>query len=143
AATGPGTAGVINAGPGGGTSNALVITIDNPVPALISLVPDTANRLQTLDVIFTRINVLTGGSSVSFSDLGITLNGTSVDSATQITANITITAAAATGAGAASVINAAPGGGTSAPQRFTVTNPVPALISLVPDTASRLQTLDV
>src|SRR5206468_2527568 len=116
AATGPGTATVTNAGPGGGTSGPQKITITKPAPTLTSLVPDTASRLATLDVVFTGTNFLPGVSSVNFSDPGITLNASSVDSATQITANITITALAATGASTVTVTNAGPGGGTSAPQ---------------------------
>src|SRR5262249_8101506 len=102
----------------------------------------TANRLQTLDVVFTGTNFVAGVSTVNV-DAGVTVNGVTVNSTTQLTANITIGAAAATGAHAFSVTNAAPGGGTTTPQSFTVNNPAPPLAPLTPSAGSRLQTLDV
>ena len=104
----------------GATSAAF--TINNPAPTLTNILPASGNLAQTLNVVFTGTNFISGVSSVNFGS-DITVNTTSVDSATQITANITIAATAATGARNVSVTNSAPGGGTSATQAFTVVNP--------------------
>lgn len=128
--------------PAGGTSGAQVFTVDHPVPTLTSIAPATGEVLQTLNVVFTGTEFISGVSTVNV-PAGFTVNSTTVDSPTQITANITVTSAAATGAHNFSVTNAAPGGGTSATQSFTVTNPAPTLTGLAPATGERLQTLDV
>jgi len=139
AATGARTVTVTNAAPGGGTSGGQTFTVNNPLPTLTSLAPATGDRLQTLDVVFTGTGFITGVSSVNV-PAGVTVNSTTVDSPTQITANVTIGATTSTGALTMSVTNAAPGGGTSATQTFTVTNPVPTLASLSPVSGVQGQT---
>jgi hypothetical protein len=109
--------------------------VNNPAPTLTSILPTSGNRLETLDVVFTGANFISGVSSVSFG-AGITVNSTTVNSATQITANITIAGTAATGARSVSVSNAAPGGGT-ATRAFTVNNPAPTLTSILPTGGTR------
>ncbi len=133
---------VTNAAPGGGTTAAQTFTVNNPAPTLTALGTTSGNRLQTLNVVFTGTGFIAGVSSVTVG-ADITLNSTTVNSATQITASITITAAAATGARNSTVTNAAPGGGTSATQSFTVNNPPPTLTALGTTSGNRLQTLDV
>ena len=122
-------------------SAGLAVTVNNPAPTLTSILPTSGNRLQTLDVVFTGANFISGVSSVSFG-AGITVNSTTVNSATQITANITIAGTAATGTRSVSVINAAPGGGTAI-GAFTVNNPAPTLTSILPTTGARGAPLDV
>ncbi len=139
AATGARTVTVTNAAPGGGTSGGQTFTVNNPLPTLTSLAPATGDRLQTLDVVFTGTGFITGVSSVNV-PAGVSVNSTTVDSPTQITANVTIGATTSTGALTMSVTNAAPGGGTSATQTFTVTNPVPTLASLSPVSGVQGQT---
>lgn len=128
--------------PAGGTSGAQIFTVDHPVPTLASIAPTSGERLQTLNVVLTGSDFIAGVSSVNV-PAGFTVNSTTVDSPTQITANVTIGATAATGAQNFSVTNAAPGGGTSAVQSFTVSNPAPTLTGIAPATGERLQTLDV
>jgi len=128
--------------PVGGTSVARTFTVDYPTPTLTGIAPAVGEILQTLNVVFTGTNFIAGVSSVNVG-AGITVNSTTVNSATQITANLTITAAAATGVYSFSVSNAAPGGGTSATQAFTVTTPAPTLTGIAPASGERLATLNV
>jgi len=143
AATGQRNFSVTNIAPGGGTSENQIFTVNNPPPTLVSLSPTNGNRLQTLDVVFAGTNFINGVSLVSVFGSGITVNSTTVNSSTSLTANLTIAAGAATGQRNFSVINIVPGGGVSANQTFTVNNPVPTLASLAPANGNRLQTLDV
>jgi adhesin/invasin len=128
--------------PAGGTSGPQVFTVDHPVPTLTAIAPATGQVLQTLNLVFTGTEFISGVTTVNV-PAGFTLNSVTVDSPTQITANVTVTAAAATGAHNFSVTNPAPGGGTSATQSFTVSNPAPTVTLLNPATAARLQTLNV
>ena len=118
-----------------------VVVNSNAAPTLTAISPNTGNRLQTLNVLLTGTN-FGSVTSVNFGS-GITVNSTTVDSATQITAGITITSAAATGARTVTVSNPAPGGGTSGGQTFTVSNPAPTLTARTPISGNRLQTLNV
>jgi adhesin/invasin len=128
--------------PAGGTSGAQTFTVNNPAPTLTSIAPTSGDRLETLDVVFTGTGFITGISTVNVG-ADITVNNTTVDSPTQITANITIDAAAATGARNFSVTNSGPGGGTSGNQSFTVENPSPTLTAIAPTSGDRFETLDV
>ncbi|MEK7727595.1 MAG: hypothetical protein AAB354_04235, partial [candidate division KSB1 bacterium] len=115
----------------------------NAVPTVTSAVPNAGNRLQTLDVVLTGTGFATNVTSVNFG-AGITVNSTTITSATQLTANITIGAVAATGARNVQVINAPPGGGTATlTNGFTVNNPIPTLASAAPNTGALGQTLNI
>ncbi len=133
---------VTNGGPEGGTSNGVGFTVgNNPVPTLTSITPDTATRLQSLELTIKGTNFYQGISSVSLGS-GITVLNTVIDSAKQIRLNVTVTDTAATGPSAVSVINAGPGGGTATlTNGFNVTNPVPTLSGISVQNGSRLQTL--
>ena len=90
-------------------------------PAVTSVAPDSDTQGQTLDVIITGTN-FTGATVVSFG-AGITVNSFTVDSDTQITADITIACDAALGDRDVSVttpgVTIPPGTGTL-PDGFTV-----------------------
>jgi len=113
-----------------------------PMPTLSGISPNSANRLQTLDVVFTGTNYIQGVSTAQFGP-GITINSNTVNSSTQLTANVTIDAGAATGPRSVHVANSGPGGGSSGDQTFTVNNPGPTLSGISPSFANRCQTLDV
>ncbi|MEO0081490.1 MAG: T9SS type A sorting domain-containing protein [candidate division WOR-3 bacterium] len=118
-------------------------TVTNPVPTLTSIVPTSGDRLQTLDVTFDGSNYIQDVTTVSFGT-NITVNSVTVTDPTQLSANITIAAAAATGARDVSVTNPAPGGGTATLSGgFTVTNPAPTLTGILPNIGARTATLDV
>ena len=135
---------VTNATPGGGTATlAGGLSIEFPTITITNATPNAGNRLQTLDVIVTGSNFLAGATSVSFGN-DIAVNSATVNSATQLTANITLAAIAATGPRDVTVTNPAPGGGSATlTNGFTVNNPLPVLVSLTPTSGNRLQTLDV
>jgi hypothetical protein len=133
---------VTNAGPGGGASAAQNFMVSNPAPTLSSISPVSGVIGQTLEVIFSGTNFLSGTTSPTFG-AGITLNSFSVTSATSASANVTITPAAAIGPKSFLVSNTSPGGGVSGSQVFTVNYPAPTLTSLAPAGGNRLQTLEV
>ncbi len=144
AALGSRNVSVTNPTPAGGTTTlSSSFTIINPAPVLTNLAPNAGAREATLDVVITGENFIAGLTSVSFGN-DITINSTTINSATQLTANITIGAAAALGARNVAVTNPAPGGGTATlVNSFTVSTILPAITSATPNSGNRLQTLDV
>ena len=124
---------VVNPSPGGGNSNSLTFTINNPLPAITSLSP----------------NSVTVGSAA----ITLTINGTGFVptstvwwngsprtaqyvSATQLTASIPASDLASAGTASVVINNPAPGGGSSVAATFTINNPVPAITSLSPTSAT-------
>src|SRR5439155_4260284 len=79
-------------------------TVNNPTPTISNINPTSGSRLQTLDIVFTGSGYISGVTTVGFG-LNITVNSTTVNSATQLTANITISTAAATGSRTVTVTN--------------------------------------
>ncbi len=144
AAIGPRDVFVVNAPPGGGSSEKRTFTIaNNPVPTLATVVPAAGDRLGRLNVVLTGTNFINGVTSANFG-AGIVVNQTVINSPTQLTADILIDAAAATGPRGVDVTNAAPGGGTATkPNAFTVNNPLPVLSAITPTNAQQLQTLNI
>ena len=120
---------VENPAPGGGTSGALTFTVNNPVPAITSLSPASAN------VGSPDLPVTVNGSGFVPST-AITWNGvalkTSFFSATQVTT--TFPAANLATASDATVVatNPAPSGGSSSSVKFEVTNLGLAIQSISP-----------
>ncbi len=88
-------------------------------PTVTSVAPNSANRGQTLNVAITGDN-LTRATAVSFG-AGITINSYTVNSGTQVTANITIAVDATLGTKNVSVTT--PGGTGTLTNGFTVTAP--------------------
>ncbi len=120
---------VTNAAPGGGTSSALALAVNNPVPSLSSISP---SNVTAGSAGFTL--TVNGGNFVSGSIVRV--NGsnrtTTFVSSTQLTATIPASDIASPGTLSISVINAAPGGGTSSALALAVNNPVPSLSSISP-----------
>jgi photosystem II stability/assembly factor-like uncharacterized protein len=124
---------VMNPAPGGGTSGAVTFTIDNPVPKETSISPSSANAggaAFTLTVtgtnfVSTSVVQWNGSSRVTTFVNGTTLHGaiTAADIATAGTVKVT-------------VMNPAPGGGTSPPQTFTINDPAPTATSLSPSSTT-------
>ncbi len=145
AATGSRDVWITNLTPGGGTavlSNGFVVG-NNPSPKLTSISPETGERLGILDVVFRGQNFLSGISMVDFGP-EISVRSTTVDSATRLTANVSIGPAAQTGLRTVYITNAPPGGGQdSIVAAFTVTNPLPSLTSATPAAANLSQTLNI
>jgi hypothetical protein len=127
---GAGTASVtvVNPAPGGGTSPAASLAINDPVPSVGSLSPTNTNAggaAFTLTVngsnFISTSMVLWNGSSYS----------TSYVSATQLTAAVTAASIATAGTASVTVVNPAPGGGTSPAASFTINGAIPGNVSFV------------
>ena len=124
---------VFNPTPGGGTTNAITFTINNPTPTITSLAPNTiasGNSAFTLTVNGTGF---VPNSVVRWNGAD---RATTVVSATQVTAQITAADVVNAGIAKVRVFNPEPAGGVSSEVDFTIlqTNPVPTLGSLNPAT---------
>jgi len=129
ASAGTATVTVFNPTPGGGTSGGQTFTVNNPAPATTAISPTfvpPGNPAFTLTV--TGSNFV-NGSTVQWNGASRT---TTYVSATQLTASIPASDVAAAGTADVTVVNAAPGGGTSNAQTFTIAYPLPTLTSLSP-----------
>ena len=112
---------VTNPNPGGATSNAVnfSITAGNPIPAITTLSPTTA---QAGGAAFTVTINGAGFISTSVANWKGSARVTTFVSATQLTAAITVADLTTSGAAAITVVNPTPGGGTSNSVNFTVTD---------------------
>jgi photosystem II stability/assembly factor-like uncharacterized protein len=124
---------VLNSGPGGGLSNALSFTVDNPVPSLTSLSPSNATAGGASFTLTVNGTKFVSGASILWGN--ISLHATFVSS-TQLTATVSATHIASGGTVAVSVSNPTPGGGVSGSRTFTVNNPVPVINILSPGSAA-------
>jgi len=121
---------VTNPAPGGGTSNAVTFTVNaanNPVPILTSITPTSGVQGSQVNILLSGSNFVPG-STILISGTGVTVSNVSVQDveetqSTSISATLTIAPGAAVGPRIVAVSNPAPGGGISAAQTFTVTEP--------------------
>ena len=120
---------VVNPTPGGGTSGASTFTTNNPVPAITSISPATATAGGGLFTLTVNGSNFVSNSTVQW---GGADRATSFVSATQLTATILAADIATGGTANVTVVNPAPGGGTSNTATFTINNPVPVISSLSP-----------
>ncbi len=132
-----GTASVtaFNAAPGGGTSGPVVVTINNPVPIVASLSPASATAGGAAFTLTVNGSSFRTGAIVRWNGAN---RATTFVSATQLTASITAADIATAGSASVTVVNAAPGGGTSGSLAFAVNNPLPALAAISPASATSL-----
>lgn len=129
---------VFNGTPGGGTSNSLTFTINqpNPVPAITSLSPNTAVENSAGFILTVNGNNFVNGSVVRWDGQN---RQTTFVSATQLTAQILASDLQGTGQASVTVFNPAPGGGTSNVGTFNITsgqNPAPTLTGINPSSAN-------
>ena len=109
---------VFNPAPAGGTSNAQTLTVNtNPVPTTTSISPPTKIVGEGAFTLTVNGTNFVGNSVVR---LDGTARATTFVSATQLTASILATDVAAFGTRSITVLNPAPGGGTSNVQTLTV-----------------------
>jgi hypothetical protein len=124
---------VFNPAPGGGLSNASPLTVNNPAPALTSISPVS----KTVGDAPFQLTV--DGSNFNASSR-VLLDGTervtTLVSATQVTAAITATDLASAHVFQVTVVNPAPGGGTSTSTTFTVNNALPTISTISPTSAT-------
>jgi len=120
---------VTNAGPGGGTSNSLNLSVGNPVPALTSISPASVivgAGATTLTA--TGTNFVNGVSQIAIN--GTTQATTCSSSTTSCTTTIPATSLSATGMLSITVVTPSPGGGTTDAKIFSINNPLPQFYSL-------------
>lgn len=116
--------------PGGGTSTARVLTINNPAPIIASITPNSALRgASTTVVAIGGINFVPN-STVQW-DLATTLSTTFVSS-TNLQATIPSGLLATAGIRMLRVVSPTPGGGQSFGLPFTVNELAPVLASIAP-----------
>lgn len=123
---------VTNPSPGGGASNSVNFTVNNPAPTIASLSPSSViigAAAQTLTIYGTNF---LSGSTVTYNAVAHT---TTFVSSTQLTIPLTASNQATAGCFAVMVTNSSPGGGASDSVNFTVNNPVPVITSLSPSSA--------
>jgi 6-phosphogluconolactonase (cycloisomerase 2 family) len=113
---------VVNSTPGGGTSVAVNIAINNPVPTIASLSQTSAFPSGPAFTLTVNGTGFVSGSTVQWNGTG---RSTTFVNTTQLTAMITAADIAAAETAAVSVVNATPGGGTSAAADFVITIPSP------------------
>ncbi|MEO8798235.1 MAG: IPT/TIG domain-containing protein, partial [Polyangiaceae bacterium] len=118
--------------PGGGTSQDLPFEVRNPVPALSALDPSSA-LAGSSDTPLTIVGTSFEAHAAVYFD-GSLLPGGAI-AQTSITTTIPTALLKAAGGHNVSVVNGAPGGGTSSSLSFTVTNPSVAIASVSPSTA--------
>ncbi len=133
AVAGTATVTVVNAAPGGGMSNGLTFTLNNPVPAITSLSNTSATAGSGGFPLTVNGSNFVNGSTVQWNGSART---TTFVSGTQLTAIIPPTDLAVAGTATVTVVNAPPGGGTSNGLTFTINNPAPAITSLSPNAAT-------
>ena len=122
---------VTNPVPGGGASNSVSFTVNNPVPAITSFSPTSSTAgaaTQTLTINGTKF---LSTSTVNFKSVAHTA---SFVSSTQLRITLSANDQAIGGTYAVAVSNPAPGGGGSS-ANFTVSNLAPTITSLSPASA--------
>jgi hypothetical protein len=116
----------VNPSPGGGTSAAVDLSVNNPVPAVTSISPTSA-------IVGGAAFTLTVNGSGFDSKSVVQWNGssrtTTFVSATQITAAITAADIVSVGTANVSVVTPAPGGGTTSNVTFMINAPGPLAFS--------------
>jgi hypothetical protein len=121
---------VINGAPGGGTSGAVTLTVNNPAPSLASISPTSVGAGGGNFTLTVNGSNFVSGSVVQVNGASRT---TTFVSSTQLTATVVAGDIASPGTISITVVNTAPGGGTSAAASLTVTNPAPVLGSISPN----------
>ena len=122
---------VFNPTPGGGTSNAQLLTVNNPLPTTTIISP-TTNTVG--DAAFTVTVNGTNFLPSSVVNFGGSARTTTFVSATQLTAAIPASDLINPGTYSITVVNPAPGGGTSNSQSLIVNNPLPTTSGISPAT---------
>lgn len=124
---------VVNPGPGGGTSNAITFSINNPSPQ-ISAISQNSATVGSLALTLT----ITGSGFVQSSVVqwNQSNRATTFASSTQVQVALTAADLAVAGTAQITVTNPGPGGGLSSPVTFTVNNPAPQISGISPTTVT-------
>ncbi len=108
---------VTNPAPGGGTSVSVNFAVNNPVPTLISMLPNSATHGGAAFTLTVTGTGYVAGSVIKWKTAKLT---TTFVNSTTLTATVPSTDIKTAGTAAVTVYNATPGGGTSAPLTFTI-----------------------
>src|SRR5439155_1405260 len=120
----------ISATNAGGTGSAtLTLTINNPVPTITSISPTSATAGGAQFTLTVNGTNFVSGSTVNWNGSPLT---TTYVNATQLTATVPAALIANAGTASITVVNPAPGGGTSNSVTFSINNPVPTITSISP-----------
>ena len=124
---------VTSPSPGGGTSSALSVSIQNPVPAVQSMQPPFAPAGGGPVTVTISGSGFVNGSTVEWN--GAALSTTFVNS-TSLQISLSASELSSVGAFPVRVTNPAPGGGVSSPVTFDVQNGVPVVTALSQTTSA-------
>lgn len=126
---------VLTSEPGGGRSNTLEFSVQNPTPTLLALAPENISAGSgAFDLILTGSNFV----PMSSGRFGDTQPASTVNSNTQITMTIPAEMLIDGGQHEVTVSSPGPGGGSSNALAFLVNNPAPTISAVSPTTAIRL-----
>lgn len=123
---------VINPAPGGGVSNGVALAVIAPTPTISGLSPGAVAAGSAAFTLTVNGNGFVPGAVVNWNGSART---TAFVNSGQLTAQITAADVANVGSAQITVVNPAPGGGTSNTLSFTISsqpNPTPTLSSLSP-----------
>ncbi|HEX4899263.1 MAG TPA: hypothetical protein VFV61_01950, partial [Pyrinomonadaceae bacterium] len=118
---------VFNPAPGGGTSSAINLTVNNPVPVIANLAPSSLLQGATTTQVTVNGTGFVSGSVVAWNGQS---RSTTFVSPTQLNFQVTDSDLNVEGVASVTVNNPAPGGGNSAPSPFSV-NMNPRRVSVV------------
>jgi hypothetical protein len=128
---------IVNPAPGGGTSAAATVDVvaTNPTPMIASIAPTSATAGGSAFTLTVNGANFIASSTVRWNGAVVP---TTFVSATELTAIISASSITTAGSAAVTVVNPAPGGGTSAAAVFTInpTNPTPTISSSSPTSAA-------
>ncbi|WP_317191342.1 choice-of-anchor D domain-containing protein [Hymenobacter guriensis] len=110
--------------PGGTATSTETFTVNNPVPTITSLEPNTKVAGSAAFSLVVNGTGFVSGAIVTFNGVEYT---PTINSGTKLTIAIPATAIATVGSYAVTVTTGGPGGGTSLPATFTVTEPFAGL----------------
>lgn len=123
---------VVNPAPGGGPSAGVVFAVNAPAPAATSISPSTAAAGSAGFTLSVYGNGFLPGSTIQWNgSVGQPPIATTWVSANQLTVPIPAADVAFAGDTGVTVVNPAPGGGTSGSATFTITGNIPSNVSFV------------
>lgn len=124
---------VVNPGPGGGASNPITFTINDPSPQISAISQNSATVGSTALTLTITGSGFVQSSVVQWNQSN---RSTTFASSTQLQVALTAADLAVAGTAQITVTNPGPGGGSSSPVTFTVNNPAPQISGISPTTVT-------
>jgi len=128
---------VTNPSPGGGPSNAVTFTVNNPVPTVTSLSPSSVTAGAGAETLTINGTNFLSGSTVTYDRVA---HAATFVSSTQLTISLSTSDQATAGSYPVVVTNPSPGGGPSNAVNFTVSIPLQIVQTNPPDGATNVTT---